>query len=156
MKTSAAKFSAAKMPQAISGQYLRAHERVADVAYRRNAIPPQLVSQTPDADIHHVGARVERVAPDVLEQLLARARFSVAAHEVLEQDELARGQRDGFAVLLHDPPAHVEYEAANPQVAIPGRLALASAQPSASDKLGELEGLGHVVAGAELEAHDLR
>ena len=58
------------------------------------ALGAELAAQVADVDVDHVGARVEVVAPDVVEQLLAAEHLAGVQHEDLGQRELARGQVD--------------------------------------------------------------
>src|SRR5512146_545620 len=49
----------------------------------------ELLAQPPDADVDHVRARVEVVAPHFREQPLAAHHLALVAREVVEEPELA-------------------------------------------------------------------
>src|SRR4051794_41580587 len=69
-------------------------ERVAGMADGLHGSLAELGAETADVDIDDIGARVEAAAPDLLEQLGAGAHLALLEDEVLEQQELARGERD--------------------------------------------------------------
>src|SRR3982751_2177353 len=63
----------------------------------------ELPSQVGDEDLDRVGDRERVIAPDLVEQLLARDHEPLVAHQVLEQLELALGELDR-AVAAEDLP----------------------------------------------------
>src|SRR3954454_2253026 len=71
-------------------------------------IRAELLPQPPDADIDHVRARIEVVAPHVGEQALTAHHFALVQHEVVEEAKLAVRE------LAHDlaeprlPPREIE------------------------------------------------
>src|SRR3954454_14805864 len=89
-----ATLAAAKTAHSSSGQHGTTRERITDIADRVDGGAPELRAQARDADLHHVGAEVERTAPDVLEQLGPGADPPLVEREMLEQEELARRERN--------------------------------------------------------------
>ena len=111
--------------------------------------------------MHVDGARVagERVAPDALEQLVARQHEPAVVEQLPEQVELLRRELDLLAVDLHLAPAGVDLELA---VGYLARLQLAALGDAAAqdrldarDELARVERLRQVVVGADLEPDDL-
>jgi len=98
----------ANAAQPISGQCLRAHVAISDIAHRHDRFAAELVPDPADAHVDDVSGRVEGVAPDVLEQLLPRARRAGVLHEVLQEHELAGRERDPAAVDLDHSAVEVE------------------------------------------------
>src|SRR4051794_11894557 len=149
-------FAAANAPHASSGQRRAMRERVSGMADCFDHRAAELGAQAADVDVDDIGARVEAAAPDLLEQLGARAHLALVEREMLEQQELARGQRNRPVARVGGAAVRVEGQAAGAQQPV-GRLgaALAQARPHAGHELGERERLGEVVGGAELEAADL-
>src|SRR5947208_12031487 len=117
-------------------------------------LPPQL----PHVDVD--GARVtrERVAPDPLEQLIAREDQALVVEELPEEVELLGRQPDLLVPEATLAPARVEYEVAVPEdTAVALRLPRPAAEdgPHARHELAWIEGFREVVVGADLEAGDL-
>src|SRR4051812_6454723 len=76
--------------------------RAADrVQQSRLAAGLELAPQVRDEDLDRVRRRERVVAPDLLEEALARDDDALVAHQVLEQLELALGELDG-AVAARD------------------------------------------------------
>src|SRR5262245_53082068 len=103
-----ARLAAAKTPQATSSQYLRVHERIADVADGLDAADAELVPQPCHTDLDDVRPGIERIAPDVLEQLLAPAHPAGLAHHVGDERELASRQRRRAAARVEDSSGEIE------------------------------------------------
>src|SRR5215475_9419251 len=57
-------------------------EAVAHIPHRLDLVRVELGPQPPDVDVHDVAARIERVAPDIGEQLLPGAHPALALHQV--------------------------------------------------------------------------
>src|SRR5439155_5517936 len=85
----------ANTPQPISTQLLRSLEPIPDIPHGLDDVGAELGAQAPDADVHDVGARVERAVPGLGEQLLAGHVGAATVHEPLQQEELAGGERHG-------------------------------------------------------------
>src|SRR4051794_41492409 len=71
----------------------------------------ELGTEAADVDIDDIGPRVEGAAPDLFEQLGARAHLALVDGQVLEQEKLAGRERDrpgaavgGAAVRVGRPP----------------------------------------------------
>src|SRR3954451_6302378 len=149
-------FAAANAAQRSSGQRRAMRERIAGMTDGLHDGLAQLGAETADVDVDDVGARVEGAAPDLLEQLGARADLAFLEREVLEQQELPRRERDGPLPGVGGAAVRVEREAARAQQAVGGLGSrLAQPRPHASDELGERERLGEVVGGPDLQAADL-
>ncbi|NHC46672.1 EAL domain-containing protein [Motilibacter sp. K478] len=69
-------------------------EAVAHPADRDDSLRAELAPQVAHVDVHHVGARVEVVAPDAGQHLLAAEHLVGVAQERLQKQELAGGQVD--------------------------------------------------------------
>src|SRR5439155_21905804 len=88
-----ATLAAANAAQASSGQRLTTRERIPGMADGLHDGAAQLRAETADVDVDDVGARIEAAAPDLFEQLGPGADLALLDREVLEQEELARGER---------------------------------------------------------------
>src|SRR2546423_232451 len=145
-------FAAANAPQASSGQRRAMRERVSGMANGFDDRAAELGAQAADVDVDDVGPGVEAAAPDLLEELGARADLALVEGQVLEQQELARRERDRPCAGVGGAPVRVEGQAAGTQQAV-GRVRarLTQARPHASHELGERERLGQVGGGAELQ-----
>src|SRR3954466_12329573 len=86
-------FAAANAPHASSGQRRAMRERVSGMANCFDHRAAELGAQAADVDVDDVGARVEAAAPDLLEELGARAYLALVEGQVLEQQELPRRER---------------------------------------------------------------
>src|SRR3954454_20186766 len=75
----------------------------------------ELPSQVGDEDLDRVGDRERVVAPDLVEQLLARDHEPLVAHEVLEELELALREVDLAIPARHLVGVGVEHEVAGAQ-----------------------------------------
>src|ERR1700761_8781157 len=80
---------------------------VTDTTHRPDQFEAKFGPEPPDADVDHVGARVEVVAPDQLEQLILRHRLAGMLHELPEQQELQAGQRHRALPRIGLHPAHL-------------------------------------------------
>ena len=109
--------------------------------------------------VHRARIAGERVAPDALEQLIARQHDPAVVQQLPQQVELLRRKPD----LLVDH-VHLSLSCVDRQVAMPDlvRLALAALRRGAPEnalhaghELTRVEGLRHVVVGADLEPDDL-
>src|SRR5919201_4813665 len=114
-----ARLAAANAPQPSSTQYLRSVEAIADIADRLDqVVNAELDAEPADVDVDHVGARVERVAPDVGEQVDALADVAGMAHQVLQQQELALGEHRGPPPAVGHPSGQVQAHPAGVQPAL--------------------------------------
>src|SRR5471030_1157271 len=86
-------------------------EGVANISDRLDHRVAELVAQSPDGHVDHVAARVERIAPDLVEQLLARADGARTPHQVLNEKELARAELRGSPSPGESAPHDVELKA---------------------------------------------
>jgi hypothetical protein len=90
------------------------------------------------------------VAPNALKELLAGEDLAGVAHEQQEQLVLAGGQLDGVAVALHLPRAWVDHQVVVDQWLLAAVVA-AEHRADPREQLVEVERLGDVVVGAEVE-----
>jgi D-alanyl-D-alanine carboxypeptidase/D-alanyl-D-alanine-endopeptidase (penicillin-binding protein 4) len=114
-----------------------------------------LAAQVADVDLERVGRRAEVVAPDAVEDHLARQHLTGVVHEQLEQQELGARQLDPPRAAVDLVGARVELEVREAQdlaVLLPPGAAQQGAQPR--EQLLERERLGQVVVGAGLEPGD--
>ena len=105
------------------------------------------------ADVHLDDVRVagEVDAPHVIEDLALRRDVAVAAHEVLEQRELARGELDRLAVALGAPGAGVEAQRSDLEHRGARRRAAAEQRAQPGEQDHERERLREEVVGAGVE-----
>src|SRR3954452_21815798 len=75
----------------------------------------ELPSQIRDEHLDRVGDRERVVAPDLVEQLLARDHEPLVAHEVLQQLELALRELDRPVTAVDLVGVGVEHQVADPQ-----------------------------------------
>src|ERR1700745_2189957 len=75
---------------------------------RRSAVRRKLTAEGADVDLDHVSSRVEVVTPHGAQDLLLGKNLTRVAHEVGEQLELARRQRDRHATALDASREEVE------------------------------------------------
>src|SRR5689334_14245511 len=114
----------------------------------------ELPSQVGDEDLDRVGDRERVVAPDLVEQLLARDHEPLVAHQVLEQLELALGELDPALAAEHLVGVRVERQVPHAQGGHPARGAPAQQRAHAGEQLLALERLDEVVVGADVESLD--
>src|SRR5579875_3971866 len=60
-------------------------------SHRDDGAGTQLVTQSPDVDVDHVGAGIEAVAPDGGQQVLLGHRLAGALHQLPQEQELPLG-----------------------------------------------------------------
>src|SRR5687768_701508 len=114
----------------------------------RLAIGFELPSQVGDEDLDRVRDREGVIAPDLVEQLLARDHEPLVAHQVLEQLELALREVD-LALAPGDlVGVRVEHQVRHAQGRHPARGPAPQQRPHARQQLLALEGLDEVVVGA--------
>src|SRR3954453_6676128 len=90
--------------------------RAADrVQQARLAAGLELAAQVGDEDLDRVRLRERVVAPDLVEQPLARDDDALVAHQVLEQLELALGQLDRAVAAKHLVRVRIEIEVGDDQ-----------------------------------------
>lgn len=107
-----------------------------------------------DVDVDEVGAWVEVVFPDFLEEHGARADGALIAHECFEEFEFAGAEVDLSAVAGGDAGSDVEGEVADAEEDGAGFAAAASEGLEAGDDFAHGEGFGDVVVCACVEAFD--
>src|SRR3954471_6206326 len=131
--------------------------RAADrVQQARLAAGLELAAQVGDEHLDRVRLRERVVAPDLVEQALARDDDPLVAHEVLEQLELALGELDVALAAAHLVGVGVELEVAGHQRGRAARRAAAQQRAQAGEQLLALERLDEVVVGAGVQALDAR
>src|SRR5580658_9942662 len=90
-------------------------EPITRTAHRLYELESELGPQSPDADVDHVGSRVEVDAPDRGEQLLFRYRLTGMLHQLPEHHDLKPGERYRPGAGVGPQPPEVEHELASPQ-----------------------------------------
>src|SRR5215217_5589957 len=115
-------------------------------------LPPQVGHEHLDG----VRDRERVVAPDPVEQLLARDHQPLVAHEVLEQLELALRELDLALAAAHLMGVGVEGEVADAQRGHAARRPPAQQRPHPRQQLLALERLDEVVVRADVEPLDAR
>src|SRR5215211_2708212 len=111
----------------------------------------QLPPQVGHEHLDRVRDRERVVAPDLVEQLLARDHQPLVAHQVLEQLELALGQLDRALAAMDLVRVGVEGEVADAQRGHPARRSPAQQRAQPREQLLPLERLDEVVVGADVE-----
>src|SRR5438552_1684416 len=108
----ATRFAPAKANQATSTpRVLSSRESIPAMPHRLDRrLRAELLPEPPDADVDHVGARVEVVAPDVREEALSRNDLALVQDEVVQQAELAVRELRNHVAELRLPPREVERE----------------------------------------------
>src|SRR5262245_27814156 len=120
---------------------------------------PELAAQLADVNVHRAGVAGEGVAPDALEQLVAREHEAAVVEQLPEQVELLRRELDLLVADAHLAPPGVDRQVAVAELralelAALGRGA-AQDRLHALDELARVEGLRELVVGADLEPDDL-
>ena len=111
----------------------------------------EALAQRRDGDAHGVGERVGVLVPRPLEQLLGADDAAFGGDEDFEHGELLAGQRDVAAVAVDLAAERIQPQAGDLAHGRPVVRAPAVERSEAEHELLELERLGEVVVGAELE-----
>src|ERR1051325_2188662 len=152
----ATRFAAAKANHAASTA-LRRNKPIAAMSHGLDGVRPELLPKPADADLDDVRARVEVVPPDVREQALAADDLAFVQDEVVQEPELAVGERRDDLPELRLSPRDIERQQARPHdAAVLAGPPAPQLRPHARKELVEREGLRQVAAGAEVEAAQLR
>src|SRR3954447_7109832 len=131
--------------------------RAADrVQQSRLAAGLELAPQVGDEDLDGVRLRERVVAPDLVEQPLARDDDALVAHQVLEQLELALGELDVALAAADLVRVRVEREIARGQRGGAARRAAAQQGAHPGEELLALERLDQVVVRAGVQPLDAR
>jgi len=114
-----------------------------------------LLTQARHEDVHHVGARIEVVAPDVREDHRLGEHASLVTKQILEQLVLTRAQVDRPSIPLGASAEQVERQAPQGQ---PCRFGLPGRSPDerlqTRQQFCKRERLRQVVVAARLQAFD--
>src|SRR5579875_1384378 len=78
-------------------------------------LPVDLAPQPPDMHIDDIGARIEMIIPHALEQHGARDDAAGVAHQIFEEAELARLERDLPSAAAHDAREEIHLEIGDPE-----------------------------------------
>jgi hypothetical protein len=111
----------------------------------------QLAAQVGDEHLDRVRGREGVIAPNLVEQALARDHDALVAHQVLEQLELALGQLDRALAADHLVRVRVQRQVADAQRRRAARRAPAQQRAHARQQLLALERLDQVVIGARIQ-----
>src|SRR3954471_4307571 len=123
----------------LDGEYVaRAADRMEESRFPTGF---ELPSQIRDEDLDRVRDRERVVAPDLVEQLLARDDEALVAHQVLEQFELALRELDRSVVARHLVGVGVQREVADAQRGHPARRPPAEQRAQAGEQLLAIERL---------------
>src|SRR6476620_4526597 len=106
----------AKHPHAISIQFLRSIEAIADIPHRFDDVVPEFGPQVSDRDVDHVAPGVEGDAPDLLEELRSATDVPSLPHQVFEERELSLRDGGGPPPRIGHPAYHVEGHVPPPHV----------------------------------------
>src|SRR5207302_1083630 len=144
----AARFAAANANHASSTE-LRRSESITAMSHRLDgSVLAELLPEPPDADLDDVRARIEVVAPDVREQPLPAHDLALVEHQVVEEPELAVGERGDHVAELRLTARDVEREQPRAHdAAVLARPSSPQLSPHAREQLVERERLREVVAG---------
>src|SRR3954453_5069985 len=116
----------------------------------------QLAAPVRDEHLDGVRRREGVVAPDLLEEALARDDDALVAHDVLEQLELALGQLDRALAALDLVRVGVQRQVGDDERRAAPRRPAAQQRAQPGEQLLALERLDEVVVGARVEALDAR
>ena len=113
-------------------------------------------AQAFDVGVHGSVVAVELIVPHGTEKFLAGAHAAGILHEILQQTELNGREFHGFVVHGDLVGLRIQTHAVAAQQRIVVFLRGAPAQhgPDAQHEFPRVEGLDHVVVGAEFKAHD--
>src|SRR5271156_6077561 len=133
----------------ISGAANRMYELCVEIAV-------DLGPQPRYVHVDDVGLRIEVIVPDVFEQHRARDDLAGVLHQILEQPEFARLQRDLFAGPRDLVRQTVEREFADAVDRVLRRALRAATRQrlDAGEQLGEGVGFGEIVVAARAQALD--
>src|SRR5215211_672528 len=142
------------------GESSRLPQDVAGAAYgvkhARLAAGLELPAQGRDEHVDGVGLGERVIAPDVVQQRLARDDDPLVPHEVLEQLELAGGQLERALAAEDLVGVGVEAQVADHHECAAPRRPAAQERPQPSQQLLALERLDEVVVGPRVEPLDPR
>jgi hypothetical protein len=114
----------------------------------------ELAAQIRDEDLDRVRRREGVVAPDLVEQALARDDDPLVAHQVLEELELALGQLDVALAAVDLVGVGVQAQIADAQRRAPARGCAAQQRADPGQQLLALERFDEIVVGAGVKAGD--
>src|SRR4051812_42039454 len=126
------------------------------VQYARLTLGLELAPQVGDEHVDGVGLAERGIAPDLLEQLVARDHQSLVAHHELEELELAGGELEQAIAAGGLVRGRVELQVADDQRRAAPRRAPAQERAQPRQQLLEVERLDQVVVGAGVEPLDAR
>ena len=109
------------------------------------------MTQAADEDVHHIAARIERIAPDLLQQLMAAAHLARVAHEVLQEPEFRVGHWHDLTAGRHFVGIALEDEPRRLQTRRRRRTSPAEETPDPRQQLLQLKWLRHVVVRAAVQ-----
>src|SRR4051812_18246100 len=140
-------------------------EAVADAAHREqilrgSGVALELFAQVTNVNVDRARVAVRRVAPDLLQEHLARLHAPRRAGESGQDLELDVGELHALSPRRHYPPLEVDLQVAGADgllAAGPGTDHLRASQrrTHAASELPDRERLGDVVVGPHLQAEDL-
>src|SRR5882757_4994424 len=114
-----------------------------------------LGAQPRNVHVDHVGLRIEMIVPDVLQQHGARHHLAGMLHQIFEQAEFARLERQLVLAACDAMGEPVELEIADTVERVLGRTAAAARQHlDAGQQLGEGIGFWQIVVAAGTKALD--
>ncbi|MCY1428904.1 hypothetical protein D9M71_448030 [compost metagenome] len=112
-------------------------------------------TQAADRDFHHIGVAVEVHVPHQRNDLGARQHFAALAHQQVQQGELLGGQVDTLAAAVSTVPTWVQLQVGDFQgIRLQGLVVTPQQATDTRQQFRKLEGLEHVVVGAQIEAFD--
>ncbi|MCY1361660.1 hypothetical protein D9M69_483320 [compost metagenome] len=115
-------------------------------------MPGQLLAQPVDQHFDRVGRHVGVEREHLVEQLRLGQRLAAARQQRAQQRRLARRQRQRLAIERKAAGLAVEHQRAALQARVRAAAAAPDQRQQACFQLGDGEGLGQVVVGAEVEA----
>src|SRR5512134_2598095 len=114
----------------------------------------QLAPQAMNVDLDGVGAHFLVPPVELLGELILVDDASASQHQHFEDADLARGELERLAVQRSAPARGVERERAVSEQRAPARLTAPDEGPHARFQLRQVERLGEVVVGAQVESLD--
>src|SRR5262249_30780396 len=122
---------------------------------RAGSVPLDLLPQPIDVRLERVGGDAGVIAPDLLQQGLARNRTLAGAIEISQDRGLLLREPHLVALgIEQNLRARAERVRADGEYGVLARLVLAQLRADACEQHGKVEWFGHVVVGAGLEPED--
>jgi hypothetical protein len=119
---------------------------------RRLARQIDFASEPSDVNVYEVGARIEMIVPDLLEQHGPSDNLAMVPDQVLEQPQLSRLQVEPARSATRFPRQKIDFQIAHSQKRGPWLGRAAQQRIHTCAELSEGKGLGQIVVAAGAQA----